>query len=189
MVQVLRSRLQLLGPSGNLNDAIFKIVGGDWITLQNYVMNENGSNTTTTPGTNNMTEWGVALLYATTTNGAQNNTIQGNTITLNRTYQNTFAIYSNSTHSATAPTTSVSATTAAGGNSGLKIYSNIISNSNMAIVVIGPTAAADNNNGIDIGGTSGSTGKYNIKYWNYRNVLQLCKRFGYTKHYLIKKLV
>ena len=51
-----------------------------------------------------MTEWGVALLYVTTTDGAQNNTIQNNTITLNRTYQNTFGIYSNSTHSATAVT-------------------------------------------------------------------------------------
>ena len=52
-----------------------------------------------------MTEWGVALLYASTTNGASNCTIQNNVISLNRTYQNTFGIYSNSTHSATAPTT------------------------------------------------------------------------------------
>ena len=49
-----------------------------------------------------MTEWGVALLYVTTTDGAQNNTITGNTIDLNRVYQNTFGIYSNSTHTQTA---------------------------------------------------------------------------------------
>ncbi len=50
--------------------------------------------------------------------------------TLNRTYQNTFGIYSNSTHSATAVTVSATATGAAGGNSGLKIYGNNISNVN-----------------------------------------------------------
>jgi hypothetical protein len=140
--------------SGNLNDAIFKIIGGDYITIQNFTMQENVANTTTAAGTNNMTEWGVALLYATTTNGAQNCSILGNTISLNRTYQNTFGIYSNSTHTATAVTTSASATTAAGGNSGLIIRSNNVSNVNNGIVVVGPTAAADANTGIDIGGSS-----------------------------------
>ncbi|MBL0102453.1 MAG: hypothetical protein IPP51_00950 [Bacteroidetes bacterium] len=77
-------------------------------------MSELGTNTTTAAGTNNMTEFGVALFYNGTTNGAQNNTIQNNTITLNRTYQNTWGIYSNSTHSATTITTSASATTTAG---------------------------------------------------------------------------
>jgi subtilisin-like proprotein convertase family protein len=143
--------------SGNLNDAIFKIIGADFITIQNFTMQENAANTTTTAASNNMTEFGVALFYATTTNGAQNNIIQNNTISLNRTYQNTFGIYSNSTHSATAATTSASATTTAGGNSGLKVYGNSISNVNNGILVLGPTAAADFNTGIDIGGTSSST--------------------------------
>ena len=141
--------------SGNLNDAIIKIVGGDYITIDGFTLLENAANTTTTAASNNMTEWGVALLYASTTNGAQNCTIQNNTITLNRTYQNTFGIYSNSTHSATAVTTSATATTAAGGNSGLKIYGNTISNVNNGILVLGPTPAADYNTGIDIGGTGG----------------------------------
>ncbi len=145
------------GTAGNLNDAIFKIIGGDYITIQGFSMLENGANTNTTAGTNTMVEWGVALLYATTTNGAQNNTIQNNTITLNKIYQNTFGIYSNSAHSATTVTTAASATTTAGGNSGLKIYSNNISNVNNGIAVVGPTAAADFNNGIDIGGTSSAT--------------------------------
>ncbi|MEO7482114.1 MAG: T9SS type A sorting domain-containing protein [Ferruginibacter sp.] len=142
---------------GALNDAIFKIIGADYVTIQGFTMLENAANTTTAAGTNNMTEWGVALLYATTTDGAQNCTIQNNTITLNKTYQNTFGIYSNSAHSATVVTTSASATTTAGGNSGLKIYSNIISNVNNGIAVVGPTAAADFNNGIDIGGNSSAT--------------------------------
>jgi len=144
--------------SGNLNDAIFKIIGADYITIDGFTMLENAANTTTTAGTNNMTEWGVALLYASTTNGAQNCTIQNNTIDLNRTYQNTFGIYSNSTHSATAVTSSATATTAAGGNENLRIYGNTITDVNNGIVHIGPTAAADQNLTVDIGGTTALTG-------------------------------
>ncbi|MBK7934617.1 MAG: hypothetical protein IPK01_14330 [Acidobacteria bacterium] len=112
--------------SGILHDAIFEIVEGDYITINGFTMLEDPANTTTAAGTNNMTEWGVALLYATTTNGAQNNTISNNTIDLNRTYQNTFGIYSNSTHTATTVTTSATATTAAGGNSGLKVTGTVL---------------------------------------------------------------
>ena len=146
--------------SGLLNDAIIKIIGGDYITIQNFTLSERvftPAAADMAAGTNTMTEWGVALLYATTTNGAQNVTIQNNTITLNRNYQNTFGIYANATHSATSISTSATATTAAGGNSGMKVYSNTISNVNMGIVVVGPTAAADANTGIEIGGSS-STG-------------------------------
>lgn len=144
--------------AGVLHDAIFEIIGSDFITIQNFVMNENAANTTTAAGTNNMTEFGVALFYATTTNGAQNITIQNNTIDLNRTYVNTFGIYSNSTHAATTITTSATATTTAGGNSGLKIYGNTITDVNMGIVVVGPTAVADMNTGVDVGGAGLSTG-------------------------------
>ena len=144
---------------GNINDAIFKLIGADWITIQNFTMQENAANIVGTPAaSNNMTEWGVALLYATTTNGAQNCTIQNNTISLNRTYPNTFGIYSNSTHTATAVTVSATATGAAGGNDNLKVYGNNISNVNMGIVHIGPTAAADQNTTVDIGGTTAPTG-------------------------------
>lgn len=142
--------------AGNLNDAIFKLIGADWITINGFTMLENPANLTTAAASNNMTEWGVALLYVTTTNGSQNCTIQNNTITLNRVYQNTFGIYSNSTHTNAAVTTSATATTTAGGNSGLKIYGNTISNVNQGIVIVGPTAAADANTGIDVGGTGGA---------------------------------
>src|SRR5262245_20501326 len=125
--------------SGNLNDGIFKLIGADWVTIQNFTMLENAANTTTTAGTNNMTEWGVALLYVTATDGAQNNTIRNNTIDLDRTYQNTFGIYSNSTHTATAITTSASATGALGGNHNLAITGKNITDVNNGIVVVGPT--------------------------------------------------
>ncbi|WP_177729850.1 T9SS type A sorting domain-containing protein [Flavobacterium inviolabile] len=144
--------------SGALNDAIFKLVGADWVTIQGFTMQENAANSTTAAGTNNMTEWGVALLYASTTNGAQNNTILNNTIDLNRTYQNTFGIYSNSVHSGTTVTTAATATGANGGNHNLKIYGNTITDVNIGIVYVGPTAAADHNTGLDIGGTALATG-------------------------------
>ena len=135
-------------------DAFFKIIGADFITIQNFILTESAGNTTTTT----QIEWGVALLYSSTTNGAQNNIIQNNTITLNRTNPNSIGVYSNSTHTATAVTVSATATGTGGGNSGLKVYGNTISNVNMGIVVVGPTAAADANTGIDIGGSSSATG-------------------------------
>ena len=141
-----------------LNDAIFKLIGADWVTINGFTMVENAANTNTTAATNNMTEWGVALLYVTATDGCQNDTISNNTISLNRTYPNTFGIYSNSTHTATAVTTSASATGAAGGNENLKVYGNNISNVNMGIVHIGPLAAVDQNTTADIGGTTAPTG-------------------------------
>jgi hypothetical protein len=140
--------------AGALNDAIFKIIGEDHVTIENFVMQENAANTTTTAASNNMTEWGVALLYRTPTDNAQNVTIRNNQITLNRTYQNTFGIYANATHSATAPTTSATATGPNGGNSGLVLHNNAVSNVNVGIVVIGPTAAADHNTTVEIGGSS-----------------------------------
>lgn len=150
--------------SGNLNDAIFKLIGADWVTINGFTMRENIANTVTAAGTNTMTEWGVALLYVTATDGAQNDKISNNNIALDRTYQNTFGIYANATHTAGAVTTSATATGAAGGNSGLKIYSNFVTNVNNGIVVLGPTAAADNNNGIDIGGASAATGNSVTNY-------------------------
>ncbi len=144
--------------AGDLNDAIFKLIGADYITITGFTMLENAANNITAAATNNMTEWGVALLYATPTNGAQNNTIQNSTIDLDRFYQNTFGIYSNSTHTATAVSTSATATSTAGGNSGLKIVNNTITDINIGIVVVGPTAAADHNDGLDIGGPGAPTG-------------------------------
>jgi type IX secretion system substrate protein/Ig-like domain-containing protein len=137
--------------AGNLNDGIFKLIGADYVTIQSFTMVENAANTTTAAASNNMTEWGVALLYASATNGCQNISLLSNIIDLNRTYQNTFGIYSNSTHSATTVITSATATGSTGGNHGLKINDNTINDVNMGIVVIGPTAAADNNDGLEIG--------------------------------------
>ncbi|MEI8195986.1 MAG: hypothetical protein WCI73_08770 [Phycisphaerae bacterium] len=65
--------------AGSTTDAIFKLVGADWITLSGFTMQENSANTSTTLAANTMAEWGVALLHVSTADGAQNNTIQNNT--------------------------------------------------------------------------------------------------------------
>lgn len=145
--------------AGNLNDAIFKLIGSDYVTIQGFTMREDAANTTIAAATNNMTEWGIALLYASLTDGAQNNTIQNNNISLNRTYFNTFGIYSNTRHSATAVTTTAEVTAASGSNSGNKVYGNTISNVNYGITFVGAgTTLAAIDNGNDIGGTSIATG-------------------------------
>lgn len=113
--------------SGNTNDAIFKIIGGDYITINGFALLENPSNTTNTTGSNNMTEWGIALLNTSTSDGPQNVTLKNNTITLNRTYTNTFGIYCNSTHSSTTISGAVSVTVG-GEHNNLVITENIISN-------------------------------------------------------------
>ena len=140
--------------SGALNDAIFKLIGADYVTITGFTLLENAANTTTTAASNNMTEFGVALFYVTTTDGANNNTISNCTIDLNRTYQNTFGIYVNATHSPTSVSTSATATGLLGGNSGLVIAGNNITDVNLGIVVVGPTAAADHNDGVTIGGSA-----------------------------------
>jgi hypothetical protein len=149
----------------SINDAIFKIIGGDYISIQNFTMQENAGNTiNTTAALNNMTEFGVALFYASDTNGAQYNIIQNNTITLNRTYKNTIGIYSNASHTATVMTTLANASTANGANSFNKVYSNTISNLNFGIVFIGSSTAGALDNGNDIGGSSIVTGNI-ISNW------------------------
>jgi hypothetical protein len=144
--------------AGTLTDAVFKIVGGDFIAITGFIIQENPGNTVTAAATNTMTEWGVALLYASATNGAQNNLIASNLISLNRTYSNSWAVYSNTRHTATAVTTVADITAPSGSNSGNRVYANNISNVNYAIAFIGSNTAANMDIGNDIGGTSSATG-------------------------------
>ncbi|WP_345258604.1 PKD domain-containing protein, partial [Flaviaesturariibacter amylovorans] len=143
--------------AGALNDAIIKLRGADHITIQNLSLQES-SNSTITPASNNMTEWGIALLYASATDGASNNTIQNNNIALNRTYTNSFGIYSNTRHTDAAPLTTADITAAGGINSNNKVYNNAISNVNFGIAFIGTATAEFQGIGNDIGGSSAATG-------------------------------
>ena len=142
--------------SGLKTDAIFKIVGGDYITIQGFKMQENASNTTTTVLTNNMTEIGVGLWLTSATNGAQNNTIKNNTITLGSTYQNAIGVFSSSSSSSLNAVLVATATT--GTNSSNKFYSNTISNVAYGMYFIcEPITATITETGIDIGGSSSAT--------------------------------
>ena len=148
-----------LQSAGSGADAVFKIIGSDYVTIRNFTMQENAGNSVTATGaTNTMTEWGIALLRATTTDGAQNNTIQNNTISLNKNYANSFAIYSNVRHDPGTPATAVDINSPAGANNNNKVYGNIISNVNYGIVFVGSGTAANMDVGNDIGGSSVATG-------------------------------
>ncbi|NVO01303.1 MAG: hypothetical protein HXX09_01240 [Bacteroidetes bacterium] len=150
--------------AGQKYDAIFKIVGGDWITIQNFTMKENSLNTVATLANNTMTEWGVGLFATSTTNGAQNNTIQNNIITLSSStsYQNAIGVFSNTASSAT--NTAQAAASIAGTNSFNKIYGNTISGVAWGVYFLAPAQTATVfESGNDIGGSSLSTGN-NITY-------------------------
>lgn len=150
---VITASLQF--PSKN-NDGIFKILGGDYIRIRNLTMQENPANNVMVPGPGNtMTEWGVALLYATPTNGPSNNLIENNIISLNKNYPNSFGIYSNMRHDSISVETQAEMTNNSAGNN--KIYGNSISNVNVPIFFMG---GVGNNTplGNDIGGNSVATG-------------------------------
>ena len=91
-------------------------------------------------------------------NGSQNNTIQGNSITLNRSYSNTFGIYSNTNHNETVPTVQALITNITGSNSYNKVYSNIISSVNLGIAFIGSSDNRYHDLDNDIGGSLSTTG-------------------------------
>lgn len=148
-----------LQAAGSYSDAIIKLVGADYVTIKNFVLIENPANTATAPGTNTMTEWAIGLFYATTTNGAKNNFIQNNTISLNRSYQNSVAVYSNVRHTATLATLIADITLSTGSNSSNRVYSNTISNVAIGVVFVGSntTAAMDVGNEIGGSGNQGNT--------------------------------
>lgn len=153
--------------AGALNDGIVKIVGGDFITFMGYSLVENPANTVTAAATNNMTEWGVALLYSSVTNGAQNNTIASNTISLDRNYLNSMGVYSNVRHSSTDVGTLADITNnTTAPNSNNKVWGNIISNVNAGVIFIGSATAANMDMTNDIGGTSALTANTISNYGN-----------------------
>jgi len=148
--------------AGLLTDAIFKLIGADYITITGFTMLEDPANSTTTAASNNMTEWAVALLHVSISDGCQNNTIQNNTISLKRIYQNSFGVYSNNRHSATSVTVANDVTNSTTGpNNFNKVYGNSISDVNYGTVFIGSGTVTANNamdNGNDVGGSSVFTG-------------------------------
>jgi hypothetical protein len=145
-------------------------------------MQENSGNTVyTSAAANTMTEWAVALLYNGTTIGCQNNTITGNTISLNNAYTNTFGIYGNTNHAPGAPTTLVAISAAGGENNNNKIYSNAISNVNVPVCLVGNSTYFDSGN--DIGGSSTATANTCTNWGTGTPLSAYCYAPGYSASY------
>ncbi|MBS1743320.1 MAG: hypothetical protein JST81_09820, partial [Bacteroidetes bacterium] len=158
-------------------DGVWALRGVDNVTIFQIDIAENASNTTSGP----QMEYGIGLFKFSSSDGAQNNTIQECNITLNK---------ANATNASPANTnffpdgatgivivnavdTTVSTqfipTSANATNSNNKFYGNTISNVHGGIALMGYTAPspytlADTNN--DIGGTTGTSGNTIVNYGN-----------------------
>lgn len=155
---------------GSTNDAVFKIIGSDYLTLRDFIITENALNSVTAIASNTMTEFGIALYGASATNGAQNNTIQNNSITLNNTYTTSIGIMSTCSFVSTTTTggnpPAAQTATAGGENSNNKYYGNTISNVAFGMMVVTPPATATfRETGTEIGGATAATGN-TINYGN-----------------------
>ncbi|MCW5898169.1 MAG: hypothetical protein KIT10_02780 [Flavobacteriales bacterium] len=152
------------------HDAIFEIRGGDWITIENFRLREHGATPVYSGAGQNMTEWGVALTLASTTNGPLNCTVRNNDIALDRLYPTSFGVYANAWHPAETPNTTIglsapAAMPAAYSCSGLVVRGNAISSVNIGIAVVGAKSASSTppavnayNDNVTIGGLSPADG-------------------------------
>ncbi|MCX6186789.1 MAG: hypothetical protein NTU43_07310, partial [Bacteroidetes bacterium] len=144
-------------------DAVIKLIGSRYVTIQNFTIRENASNTVEGAlAAQKMTEFGVALFASSTINGARNNTIQNNTIIMSNgatTYRNAVGIFSTCASAHTAPATARLATSTAGTNSNNKVYGNTISGVAVGVYfVTTPETLTVQESGNDVGGSSLSTG-------------------------------
>lgn len=132
-------------------DGILKIAGTDYVTISNLNLQENVANTT--PAT--QMEWGIAIVKQSATDGSQNISISGCTISLNKTNTASVCIYSGN-HTATS-TTSLTPTAASGINSNILINGNTVSNAYIPISINGYTTSTYADAGLQIGSTTGNT--------------------------------
>lgn len=142
--------------AGSRNDGILKLVGTDFVTIDGLTLQESSGNTVYTLASNTATEFGIALLYASTSNGCKNITIRNSNINLNRSYQNSVGIYANVRHTANTPQTTADIVSVAGAHENISITSNAISNVALPISIVGSTSAANMVSGITIGGSQGN---------------------------------
>lgn len=130
----------------NYNDAIITIAGTSYITIRGFAMVENPANTTIA-ASNNMTEFGVALVGATIAGvhtGSQNCTISECRIELSSTYTGNIGIYSSADNIFTAAyNTSDAPTTAAGANSFNTFQKDTVIGTTSGIVILGDATFND----------------------------------------------
>lgn len=171
------------GGLNTLSDAVFRVSGTDYVTLNQLNIVENASNTTTTT----QMERGIALMSLSATDACQFVTVQNCTINLNGATQvNTAEVGIYATHqlstSSTAFTTMVTPSSVTGLMNDIRIRSNTITNSYNGIaitsnssttfinsnMVVGGPSAADGNTITNIGSTtSGNTATGYGIYMNY----------------------
>jgi hypothetical protein len=154
--------------AGGLLDAVFNIIGGDYITWNGFSINA-GAGSTTGSTTNDKTEFGFAFLALSATDGCQNNTVQNCSIDMGTTpYQNQFGVYFSNSHSTTAITTSQAAASISGSNSNNKIIGNAITGAPIGVLFLsGPITATNaqtgnevNNNAITVVGCPAAISGY-----------------------------
>lgn len=134
---VVPSTVGTLAPTafGNNGDAIFRIVGGDYITFNGINVSDNGAFADATE----RFEYGYLLSKVDGTNGPKNITIRNSTITLDKTTPHGSGIYlSNLDGSGTA----VTVTDIGGRSESIKIFNNSISNSYHGVQLRGFLAAS-----------------------------------------------
>jgi hypothetical protein len=133
-------------------DAIFKLIGVDYVTIDGLNIQDSASNTTEAT----LNERGIGFYNLSTTDGCQYNTIKNNTITFlkaifNVSYGISFTHYS-------AAAVAQNPTSVDGTHSYNKIYSNTVINATEAAVRLsGFSSATFYDIGNDIGGSSAST--------------------------------
>ena len=133
-------------------DGIIVIQGTDYVTIQNITLQENSGNTTTTQ----QMEWGVGIVKLSASDGAQNISVSGCTISLNKTNTASVGIYGGN-HIATS-VTALTIASSAGTNANIKINNNTISNAYIGIQVSGYTTTATYyDSGLEIGSSTGNT--------------------------------
>lgn len=140
-------------------DGVIKLAGTDYVTIQNFTIQEAAANTTATT----YMEWGVALVKRSATapfDGCQNVKVLNNTISLSRLNANAVGVYLGN-HIATA-TTALAITAATDANSNNTIAGNSISNVYQGIWLSGynqtaaPYSLYDQNN--VVGGSTAAAG-------------------------------
>ncbi|MEO8769742.1 MAG: hypothetical protein ABI402_06650, partial [Ferruginibacter sp.] len=154
-------------------DGIFCLRGVDNVSINQIDLTDNAANVTV----NSQMEYGYGIFKFTTSDGAQNNTIQNCNITLNKTHAASGSapnpdgsngiVIMNAVD--TIVLTAFVPASANGTNSNNKIYGNTISNVHNGITLIGYTAASpftlgDTNN--DVGGTVAGTGNTITNFGN-----------------------
>jgi|GEM_PF-6493586 len=150
------------------NDAIIVLAGADFVTLNNFVLNGN-----------NTVEWGIAFLKrnsAVPFDGAQNNVVSNNTITLDRTNTSSLGIYGAHHTAASTSLLATTGTTADDANSNNQITGNTVTNAYIPIQLTGIGTAAVYDSGNSISGNTisgfggGSVATYGVRTVNYAGV-------------------